>query len=61
MKDNFLRDLDECVCGDPRKDHKNKKGSCRYNGGLGHGFGPPCKQFKFAMRCRDNDLKNEGL
>lgn len=56
MKDHFVKGLDICECGDYRKDHKNRKGQCRFNGGLGHGVCPPCLKFKFSNHHPEDDL-----
>jgi len=42
-------DLDECHCGDWRKDHEPNGGRCRKNG-LGHGVpGFTCEKFVLAF------------
>lgn len=45
-----LDPLDECVCGDYRRDHVDSSGPCKMNG-LGHGVpGYRCERFTPAGR-----------
>jgi len=42
-------DLDECYCGDYRKQHRGKTGACQLNG-LGHHGAGSCRRFLLTGR-----------
>lgn len=49
------RDLDLCMCGDFRSDHRNGKGPCSLNQ-LGHGGAPNCNRFRFASAASADEI-----
>jgi len=42
-------DLDECACGDYRRDHVNGTGRCKMPDDLTHGF-QPCLRFRLVRQ-----------
>jgi len=49
-------DLDECQCGDWRRDHENGHGRCRAADDLNHGF-QPCWKFVLAKPFQPKEPK----
>lgn len=47
-------DLDECECGDYRRDHVNGTGRCRMPDDLNHGL-QPCEAFRLSKRYQEGD------
>jgi hypothetical protein len=44
------QDLDECMCGDYRRDHIGGAGACKFNlpHNIGHGGPSNCREFRMA-------------
>lgn len=43
---------DECVCGEPRRQHDGGAGACSENRYGGHGDSGPCNRFVLGRRAR---------